>query len=383
MKILQLIEGDGGGAVTNVLMLAKELPHLNFRTYIVFLTQGSSAEMAKSLGLNYEVIQCKFFPDVFLLWKLWQIMRKNQIDAGHTHTIRGNFYGRIATLLSRKRTVSITTVHSFLIDELGGLTKAGIKQRLLYKRETSTHGLVDHFILVSKGLRDKLLGDGIPEAKLTHIPHGIPLPNLEHTRSDDNSIRSEFNIGKDKVLIGIIARLVPVKNHKLFFVAAEKVLKIVTNVVFLIVGDGPLRKELEQLANELGITEFVIFTGWRNDIEECLKAIDVLVLCSTTESQGLVILEAMSFGKPVIATDVNEIGESVIDGETGLLISPNDVNALTEAILRLVRDTDLAKRIGEGGRSLVEKEYSLERMVKRTADLYKEIYYKKFGVSTT
>lgn len=377
MRVLYPIEGEGGGAVTHVLTLARELMKRKIQTYIVFLTLGPCVGIARNLGLSHILMPCKFFPDVTVVWKLSKIIQLEKIDIVHTHTVRGNFYGRIATLVSRRHTISVTTVHSFLIDELGGSTNLRLKQKLLHKREVCTCKFVDQFISVSRNLGGKLLEDGIPATKVKVITHGIPIPgkaDIISSHNTINTIRGEYNINENETVVGIIGRLVPVKNHRLFLMAAEKVLRTIPNVKFLIVGDGHMRYYLKQLARDLNVSDSVIFSGWRNDIEECIKAIDILVLCSTTESQGLVILEAMSFLKPVIATDVNEIGDTVIDGETGLLIPPNDLNALAEAILKLIYNKDLAGKLGEQGRSLVEKEYSLEKMINEIANLYRSLY---------
>lgn len=373
MKILYPIEGDGGGAVTHVLTLSSELSKRKDHTLIVFLTKGPAVSIARNSGLNYMLIPCNFFPDIPLIWKLSKIIQDKKIDIVHTHTIRGNFYGRIAAVISRRSTILITTVHSFLIDELGGSQNIALQQKLLYKRERYTAKFVDQFISVSKELENKLLEDGIPEQKLRVITHGIRILPEQALSINDNSIRSEFGLSSQEQIIGIIGRLVPVKNHKLFLMAAKNVLRVVPNVKFLIIGDGPLRTYLYHLTKDLNIPNSVIFTGWRNDIDNCLKAIDILVLCSTTESQGLVILEAMSFFKPVIATDVNQVRKTVIDGKTGLLIPSNDLNALVEKMLKLLKDKNLSRMLGEQGRSFVEKSYSLEKMINETVNLYRTL----------
>jgi glycosyltransferase involved in cell wall biosynthesis len=371
IKVLYPIEGDGGGAATHVLTLTKELTRLKIQTIIVFITAGPCIKVAASLGLNHIVVPSKLFPDVTLILKLSKLIEEEKVNIVHSHTIRGNFYGRLAVLLSRKPSVLLTTVHSFLIDELGGSAHIGLKQRMLYHRETLTRRFVDRFVSVSRTLGDKLLQEGIKRDKLSVICHGIPIPAISDNNFRRSPVRTEFGIRKEETVIGIVGRLVSVKNHTLFLSAAERVLRCVPGVKFLVIGDGTLRMNLEELTRDLNISESVIFTGWRNDIDKCMKAIDVLVLCSTTESQGLVILEAMSFARPVIATDVNEVGETVIDGKTGLLIPPNDINALTEAILKLIRDKDLAAQLGKEGKSFVEEKYSLEKMIHETANLYK------------
>lgn len=377
MKVLYIVEGDGGGAVTHVLTLASQLEKWNVEPSIVFITPGPSVGAARNWGITYRILPCRFFPDFILMRRIAAIIEEEKVDIVHTHTIRGNFYGRMAVLLRRMPTVSMTTVHSFLIDELGGSTHIGLKQRMLYHRETLTRRFVDRFVSVSRTLGDKLLQEGIKRDRLSVICHGIPIPSISDNNFRESRLRAEFGIKKEETVIGIVGRLVPVKNHKLFLSAAERVLRWVPGVKFLIVGDGVLRTNLEQLTRDLNIAESVIFTGWRNDIEECMKAIDVLVLSSTTESQGLVILEAMSFARPVIATNVNQVSETVINGKTGLLIPSNDVEALVEAMLKLLKNDNLAKRFGTQGRALVEEKYSLEKMIYETANLYKMMDKKK------
>jgi glycosyltransferase involved in cell wall biosynthesis len=374
MRVLHLIEGSGGGADTHVLTMARELARRQIEIVIVFVTPGHSVTLAKRQGLNFVLIPCRFFPDWHLVWKLSRLIKEKKVNIIHTHTIRGNFYGRISALLSMQHPICVATVHSFLIDELGGRLKIGLTDRLLYIREISTWPLVDHFIAVSKPLASKLIEDGIPRSKIEVISHGTPVPEVSNAPLTDNGIRLEFSIGGEETVVGIIGRLVPVKNHALFLTAAQEVLESASKVRFLVIGDGALRAHLEELTRNLGISDSVVFAGWRNDMAECLRAIDMLVLCSTTETQGLVILEAMSFCKPVIATDINEVGETVIDGETGLLVPPYDPHALAKAILKLVNNKTLAKTFGKRGRQLVEERYPLERMVSKTAALYEALH---------
>ncbi len=373
MRVLHVIEGCGGGAATHVLTLSKELARREIDIFIVFITSGHSVTLAKRQGLDCVVIPCRFFPDGRLAWKLSRLIKDRRIDIVHTHTIRGNFYGRISSLLSLRGPICVATVHSFLIDELGGRLTIGLKDRLLYIRETSTWPLVDYFTAVSETLAEKVVEDGVQPSRIKVINHGIPAVEVPDASLIDNTIRSEFSIGTEETVVAIIGRLVPVKNHTLFFTAAQKVLKSAANVRFLVIGDGPLRADLEKVAKDLGISHSVVFTGWRNDIHQCLRAIDMLVLCSATETQGLVILEAMSFLKPVIGTDINQVGETVLDGETGLLVPPNDPDLLAEAMLKLILDKKLARKLGRQGRFLVEQKYPLERMVEETADLYKTL----------
>lgn len=372
MRVLQVIEGEGGGAVTHVLNLSKQLKERGFYVIVGFITPGPSVAVAQKLELDCIQLTCRFFPDIFLIYKLITLIHGKRIDLIHTHTMRGNFYGRICSLLSSQPVKCVTTVHSFIIDELGGSEEIGFKDRLIYKRELFTRQTVEKFIVVSEKLKEKLMEEGVGEKNVEVITHGIEIPKVKSLSSGYNRIRKEFGLRVDEVVVGIIGRLVPVKNHALFLRAAKRVLDSVDNVKFLVVGDGYLRNDLEETANRLRISQSVIFIGWKNDINEAFKAIDMLVLCSTTETQGLVVLEALSFAKPVIATDINQISETVINGSTGVLVPLNDVTALSRAIMELAANSRLRRTLGRKGRDFVKKEYSLKNMADKTVNLYRD-----------
>ena len=166
LKILYFIEGTGGGAVTHVLDLANLLPRDRMQTLLIFFLNGPSVKKAEELNLDYKLIPWKFPFDFTLIWRLRQIIKAEAIDIVHTHTITGNFYSRIACLLSPIPVISITTVHSFLVDELKGTNRMTFKDLLRYKRERYTSCLTDHFVAVSNALQNKMVQDSIPQQKM-------------------------------------------------------------------------------------------------------------------------------------------------------------------------------------------------------------------------
>jgi len=382
MRCLYPIEGTGGGAVTHVLTLAEHLPKYGVQPVLLFFLDGPSVNRAKELGLNYRLIPWRFSLDFTLVWRLRKTIQEEGIDIVHAHTITGSFYSHLARFLCPRSLLFITTVHSFIIDELEGHTGVTVKDLLRYKRDLYLRRFVDHFIVVSDNLQDTLRKEGVADNKVIRIRHGIVAPTKDCCLEED-STKSELNTGRDKIVVGTVGRLVEVKNHELFLMAAKKVLASVQDVAFVIVGDGPLRQPLERLAHDLGIEDSVVFTGWQNEIGDFLKIMDIFVSCSITESQGLAILEAMALSKPVIAADVNQLGETVIDGRTGLLIASNDLDALVNAMLTLVSDANLRNELGEGGRQLVESKHSVERMVQETARLYNRLYEEKYRLHST
>ena len=148
-------------------------------------------------------------------------------------------------------------------------------------------------------------------------------------------------------------------------------------IKFLIVGDGPLKAELEKLSNGLNIRQNCIFTGFRQDIPDILSAIDMLVMSSLYEGMPMVILEAMAASKPVIASKVGGIPEMVRDGETGILVPPKDVDALAEKIIVLLKNKDKARQMGLAGRRRVEEEFDVNIMVRKTEEVYQELIREK------
>lgn len=374
MKVLYLIEGDGGGAVTHVLTLARELIKKDIDPVIAFLLPGHSIEAAETLGLNYRLIPKKRVPDPSLPWRILRLLRREKVDILHTHTIRGNFYGRVARFLHNQPLISVTTVHSHIADELRGQMDFGLRDRLLCKREIHTSRFVDHFICVSSKLRDRLLLNHILASKITVIENGVELPDLSFSNLYNESLRREFAIGDDEVVVGIIGRLVPVKNHHLFVKAAKQISKVRANIKFLIIGDGILLNSLKRKVVELGIGERVIFTGWRDDIQKILCALDIYVICSIVEGLNISVLEAMACGKPVVGTNVKGISEIIVDNETGCLVTSNDVTALAATVMRLANNKRERVEMGLKGRWLIAEKYSVQTMIDRTLEVYKNLY---------
>jgi glycosyltransferase involved in cell wall biosynthesis len=370
VKVLYPIEGDGGGAVTHVLTLARELRKNVIPTSIVFLTDGPSVSVAAKAGLDFELIQKKFPLDPAPIRRLARLLAKKDVNIIHTHTIRGNFYGRIAASLCQEPIVDITTVHSHVPDELGGGRQFGLKEWLLCKRESCLWRFVDHFICVSNKIRERLLSNGIPEDKVTVIENAAELPELSPGRTYRKSIREEFNIADNDIVVGTIGRLVPLKNHELFLKSAKQLSQRMPNMKFVVVGDGPLLQQLVDKSRGLGISGLVRFTGWRDDIQRLLFAFDIYVICSVVEGLNVSVLEAMACAKPVVGTNVKGISEIVMDGTTGILVPSNEVDSLTEAVLQLAMDEEKRTTMGFGGRRLIEKKYSVDKMVYDTLQVY-------------
>ena len=177
----------------------------------------------------------------------------------------------------------------------------------------------------------------------------------------------------NRPLVGFVGRLVPEKGGALLMRAAQQVLAVYPNAMFVLVGEGPAHQEWKALAGELGIGKQVVFAGVRDDMSEVYASFDIAVLPSLIEALPMCLLEAMAAGKPVIATRVGAVPRLVVDVQTGLLLEPGDLNALATAIIRLLGNPDLACQLGQNGRAHVAQHFSAEAMAKSYIGMYEQV----------
>jgi glycosyltransferase involved in cell wall biosynthesis len=183
-------------------------------------------------------------------------------------------------------------------------------------------------------------------------------------------IRRELGIGNNQRIIGTVARLDPIKNHACLIRAMKTLATQLPGVVLLIIGDGPLKGDLERLVGDLGLQNRIMFLGERTDIAELLAALDVFVLPSFSEGLSLTLIEACAAGRPMVATDVGGNREIVEHGINGLLVPSDNSEVLATAIFALLTDEGQAKRMGEAGRRRFEENFTLEKMVSTYQHLY-------------
>lgn len=239
-----------------------------------------------------------------------------------------------------------------------------------------TNRMVDRTIAVSELSRDMLIENYlIPESKIISIRNGIDVSRYEAV--DASAVRAELGIGPDERVALLIGRLSPRKGHNVALDAFPKVLAGVPGARMIFVGDGELEGGLREQVTALGLGERVTVTGFRRDIPELLAASNMLILPSEKECLPLSILEAMASGLPVVATDVGGVSEAVVDGVTGVLLSPNDPDGLADAMIGLLGDTERAATMGRAGRRKVEDEFSIEATTSSVFALYRELLEEK------
>ena len=247
--------------------------------------------------------------------------------------------------------------------------------------QRATAPLADAFTAVSERTLDFAVErEGVVRERAVVIPNGIDLTPWDALPTMTEA-RRELDLPQEAKVIGTLGRLHRQKGHRYLLEASRKVVAEFPDAVFLIAGYGPLRGRLEAMARKAGLAEKVRFLGYRRDVPRILAALDIFVLPSLWEGMSNALLEAMAAAKPVVATKIDGNVEQVLHGETGLLVEPEDADALAEALLELCRDPDKAREMGRRGRERVEKVFPLKRMTDATLALYARLLEEKAGIA--
>jgi glycosyltransferase involved in cell wall biosynthesis len=267
----------------------------------------------------------------------------------------------LAAMLARVPAVVVTT-HLVLPPWLESI---GLGQRL---RQRAAGAAVDRYIAVSESVRSQLHHRlSVPHSKIDVVPNGVAID--EFRQEPLASVRDSITGGAGLHVALVVARLVEQKGHRFLLEAATRL----PNVIFLLAGDGPAERTLQQQAQDLGVASRVRFLGYRDDVPALLANCDLFVLPSLFEGLPIAVLEAMAARKPVVATSVGGTGEAVVHSETGLLVPPSDAPALADAIRLITTNRALGDRFADHGHARVQKHFRVERMVQRVAAIYDEL----------
>lgn len=365
MKVLHLNAGaETGGGMVHILSLLNQLDRQEF--VLGLFEEGVMFSKAKELDINVELFRQNNRYDLSILKRIANYINENKIDIVHTHGPRANLY---ALFLKRYTTCKwVTTIHS---DPRDDFLNGGIKGKLFTKLHFLSFKSMDHFFAVSSRFKEMLVSFGINKDKITAIYNGIDfnIPNQPPiTRDNLNLLESDF-------VVIMIARLSPVKGHILALQAIKELKKEFPFIQLLLVGDGPIRKELELKAKEFEIQSNIQFLGHQEHIHSLLSLADVEILTSYSESFPLVILEAARAKVPVITTDVGGVRDLITDNSLGRVIPVNDTEALISALKEYIvlKDTDELKVLGENIFEKASKSYSLENFSNSVYETYKQI----------
>jgi glycosyltransferase involved in cell wall biosynthesis len=358
--------GTNGGAQEHVFSLVSRLSPDRYDVRVVSLSHGSSVRRLQKAGFEVSVVDEP--DDRRAVRALAEALAEFEPEVVHNHMYRAEVVGtRAAYLLGEqgcRRPAIISTVHSSRV--------RCVDDREQLRQLTP---LMDRLIVVSKAIERKIADEGRLGAPVNLIYNGVDLDRYNH-QQPCCTLHEDYSIPEDAPIVGVVARLEAEKGHRTLVEAWADVLKGISNAWLLIVGEGSERDALEAQAEALGVSERIVFTGRREDVPAVTAALDVAVLPSYREAQGLSVLEAMALNRPVVASNVGGIPEMIEDGATGLLVPPGDSQALAAAIVRLLKDHPYADMVARGGHALVHDRFCIELMVSQISNIYDEVAMK-------
>jgi len=323
----------------------------------VLFNDGRLADELRRLDVPVIVLDETRTSTLGLLLGLIRILRAHSPDLVHVHKYKDGVLGTMAARIAGVPLV-VRTMHG-LAEPLQGWTH--LKSRLYeaLDRLTLQH-FVDLIIAVSQRMTQTLWESGYLPTMVTCIQNGLDLRHVQPTRAREETRRG-LGVEPDSFVIGTVGRLSAVKGHTHLLAAAKQIVNRAGDARFVLVGDGPLRGELQAKAAQLQIADACRFAGARRDVYDVVSAMDVFVLPSLNEGIPMSLLEAMTLGRPVVASAVGGIPEVIDHRVNGLLVEPGDERGLANACLELTRDRQLATTLGACARQTIEGAFSHER----------------------
>jgi glycosyltransferase involved in cell wall biosynthesis len=380
-----------GGPTLHVSYLSAGLRERGYETMLVAGTVGqgeqSMAYVADELGVPVVTIphlhrEISPVRDLLATWRLARIIRIERPTILHTHTAKAGAVGRAAALLAgRSRPpIIVHTFHGHVLRGYFGRFWTGVFRQL----ERLLARITDALVAVSPEVRDELVALGVaPASKFRVIRLGIELDNRV---SSDGSARAEtrrtMGVPEARFVVGWIGRMTGVKRTDVVLKGFRALRDIGVDAILCMVGDGPDRAAVEQLAGELGIVRDCLFAGYQEDVGPFFAAFDVFVLPSGNEGTPVTAIEALATGCPVVATRVGGVPDVVDDGVDGFLVAPGAVQEVAARLAELARDPELRVRMGAAGREQMRTRYAVDRLVDDVDRLYRELLERR-GIDTS
>jgi glycosyltransferase involved in cell wall biosynthesis len=372
VRILHVTATTTGGIGLLLLSLAKHLDKKKFDVTVAFGPGYMLDEEFFKEGISVYTISTSRKIDPFSIVKgffqIYRLIKEKRFDIVHSHTSVGGLIGRIAGKLAGVSVV-IWSIHGFASHE--GQNR--FKKYFFLLIEKLLDKFTDHYVAVSEALKKEGIQNRILTSnKITVIHNGIELRNFNKNFNVIQK-KKELGIEMSRTIIGTVTRFEPQKAIHDFLVAVSYVKKTYPDIKVVIAGDGPLRREIEKLINDLKLNDNITLLGWRNDVPEILAVLDIFCQSSLWEGCPMVLLEAMAVGKPIIATNVGGVKEIVEDDNTGILVPPADPKAMGDAIVKLMNNKEKTMKMGMNGRRRAESFFNVDLMLIKYERLYQEL----------
>lgn len=363
LRVLHLIEtGNPGGAEQMMLDLLDHLDPSAYTNHVGLVKTGWLEQRVSQRGVPVTLLPLARKRNWRWIWHTAGLVRRRHYDLLHSHEFTMNTYSFLAGKLA-----GVPTIHNVH----GNLEYiADNPRRKFIYRVMSWFD--KPFVVVSQELKERMKNLGVRADSMRVILNGIALRRRDLSPVLIRSGRRALGLQPRDFLIGVIGRLMPVKGQDVLLAALPRLLAEFPKLQLALVGRGDFREELERQAAALGVARAVVFTGHRDDIRDMLACFDMIVIPSRAEGLSLGLIEAMTAARPIVATAVGGNPQALTDGESGLLVPPEDPEALAAAIIRLLRDPDLARTLGENARRRAEERFTITRMVEQYRALYAE-----------
>ncbi len=377
VRVLRLFSRlNVGGPAIHVILLTSGLAARGYETRLLVGTEGEregnlfdfadkeGVQCLRVAGLGREI---RPLSDLRALLHLYRIIRDFSPEVVHTHTAKAGFLGRVAARLARVPVI-VHTYHGHVLRGYFGPTKTALYRWLERTLGASSTALV----AVSDAVKRDLVELGVaPSAKIRVISLGLPLEELAGALPR-GVLRREAGVPNEAPLVGIVGRLVPIKDVNVFIEAAAITNRTEKDVHFAIVGDGEERSALERLSHNLGLADRVHFYGWRRDMPGVYGDLDVVVNCSRNEGTPVALIEALAARRPVVATRVGGTPDVLKQGRYGALVPPGDAGALAAAVVQKLRDGADAEKTREAQQHVLAV-HSASRLMSDVDALYREL----------
>lgn len=367
-----------GGPAIHVVLLSEKLSSKYETILVTGKVQDSEGDMSYLLEEKYSFHHVfipelgrniRIWNDWVAFWKIFRLLLREKPAIVHTHTSKAGVLGRIASILACVP-VRIHTFHGHLFEGYFGK----IKTFLIMMAERILAHFTTAIVAISEAQKRDLTQRFriCREEKVVVIRLGFDLTPFQKERADSERLRQRFGLPKDRYLIGLVARLIPVKNHASFLRIAKKVLLQRKDVHFVIVGDGELKDILKQQISGLEIDSYISTLSWQKEIKLIYDVLDIVCLTSLNEGTPVSLIEAQACGKPVVAFRVGGVEDVIVSGKGGHLVEIGDEGTFSERILSLLAHPEQKAEMGDFGKKIILENFHEGRLIKEMDQLYQD-----------
>jgi glycosyltransferase involved in cell wall biosynthesis len=367
IAILHVIDSAGIAGGERYLLDLIKYSGNQFEHTVVLPYSGPFERMLKACDYRYHIVNLVSKISLSTVYQLTKIIRKHKANIIHTHGFRSNFYGRIVALIQRIENLATCHVSLFDYTDTRALTR-----QIYFFVEKILSFKTSKFICISNAMKKDMLKLGISSNKTELIFNGVDLTRF-YPRLENGKIRKELGLKPKGPVIGTIGRMVSEKGQIYLVQALKNLASDWSNLQCLFIGEGPLLPKIQKMAIELGVEDMCLFPGVREDVELIYSSLDIFVLPSLREPFGLVLLEAMASGVPVISTASGGPAEILLSGVNGILVPAKNGEALASQIRYLLLNKDKAIKMSQEGLKTVQKRFDIMKTVKKTNAVYNSL----------